>query len=191
MEKQLQPSENLGVDTLCVYGFAFDFPVNYGIEFDPKFKREEGSLALKSPSKSVIFVSWGDLRKVVKKLPTPVEHSQFSMERAAKSAQGRLTNIGQKEMKVNGHTAVFSHARVDVPRGFIPGRNRNQEIESLHLHCENASRYYVIYTSFDAERPKDSAHEDALMVVVGTFKCHLPEVSGKSRFCSEVPATPA
>lgn len=171
MEDLPQPRETVEMDTLCIYGLAFNFPVTYELEFNPKFKREDGDLAIKSPTKSAIFVSWGDLRKVVKKLPNPAEHSRFSVERVVKGVQGKLIDVEQKEMRVNGHAAVFTHARVEMPGGLIGGK-RILETESLHLHCENASRYYVIHTSFNPSRPKDSGNDDALKLVIDTFKCH-------------------
>jgi hypothetical protein len=171
MEDLPQPRETVETDTVRIYGLSFNFPVTYELEFKPKSKREEGDLAIKSPTKSVIFVSWGDLRKVVKKLPNPAEHSRFSTERVAKSLQGKLIDVERKEMTVNGHAAVFTHAKVEMPMGLFGGK-RTLEVESLHLHCENASRYYVIHTSFNPSRPKDPGHEDALEVVIDTFKCH-------------------
>ena len=160
------------VDTLLVYGLSFDFPANHKLEFDPKFTREEGNLALKSPSRHVVFVSWGDLRRVINKLPTSMDHSRFSMERAARSARGKLNILEQREVKVNGHSATYSRAEVEGSGGIMGSGRRTQEIESLHLHCERTSRYFVIYTSFERSEPREWKQDDTLRIVTNSFKCH-------------------
>ena len=172
MAAQSRPSGSQETEVLCIYGFAFEFPALSTIEFDPKFKREKGDLAIKAPSKSVVFLSWGDLGRVVKRLPTPMEHSKYSVERVAKSVQGKATSMEQKEVSINGHRAVYSRSRVDSHGPLLGGGRRSQEIESLHVHCDRAMRYYVIYTSFDPTKPKDPWQEDAMKVIAGSFKCH-------------------
>ena len=146
-----EPQQTAERDTLRIYGMSFDFPASQKLEFDPKFTREEGSVAVKSPTKSVVFVTWGDLRKVVKKLPTPRDHSRYSMERAARSARGKLNQVEQRDMRINGHSAAFSRAEIAIPRGMMGPQRPNQEIESVHFHCNITSRYFVIYTSSDWE----------------------------------------
>jgi len=158
-------------DTLRIYGMSFDFPATQKLEFDPKFGREAGSVAVKSPSKSVVFVTWGELQKVIKRLPTPREHSRYSMERAAKSARGTLKPIEQRDVEVNGHSAAYSRAVVEMPGGMLAPRRRNQEIRAVHLHCDRTARYFVIYTSSDvgtSGEPKD----DTFNLVTSSFKCH-------------------
>jgi len=167
-----EPRQSSPPDTLRIYGISFDFPATQKLEFDPKFTREEGSVAVKSPTKSVVFVTWGDLRKVVKRLPTPEEHSKYSMERAAKSARGRLKRVEQRHLQINGHSAAYSRAEVEVPKAMLGPRRSNQEIESVHLHCDRASRYFVIYTSSDWGGPRAPGQEDVFRVVTETFRCH-------------------
>jgi hypothetical protein len=172
MAESSHSNRTVATDTLRIYGFSFDFPVTNKLEFDPKFTREEGSVAIKSPSKLVVFVSWGDLRKVVNKLPTPEEHSKFSMERAARVARGRLTILEQRETTTNGHLGAYNHFKVETSGMPLGGRGQSQEMESLHLHCRNSSRYYIIYVSLAPDRTKDSGRDDALWTVINTFKCH-------------------
>jgi len=172
MEGPAEKSRTDVLDSLRIYGFSFDYPAAWRLEFDPKFTREEGSLAIKSPSKSVIFVSWGDLHKVVRKLPTAADHSKYSMERAKKNTRGTLNIVEQREMRVNGHSAAFGHAKVETPGILVGAGKRSQEIESLHLHCENTSRYFVVYTSLEPEGPKGRERHDTLLSVISTFKCH-------------------
>lgn len=160
------------VDTLRIYGFSFDFPASHRLEFDPKFTREEGSLAIKSPSKRVVFVSWGDLRKIVNKLPTSTEHSKFSRERAARRTRGKMNLLEQREAKVNGHWAAYSRIEIEGPGGIMGTRRRTEEIESLHLHCDRTSHYFVIYTSSVPAGPKEPEQSDTLWIVANSFKCH-------------------
>jgi hypothetical protein len=160
------------VDTLRIYGFSFDFPASHKLEFDPKFTREEGSLAIKSPSKRVVFVSWGELRKIITKLPTSTEHSKFSVERAARSVRGKLNLLEQRELKVSGHSAAYSRVQVEGTGGIMGTRKRTQEIESLHLHCDRTSRYFVIYASTEQGGLKEPERSDTLRIVANSFKCH-------------------
>jgi hypothetical protein len=167
-----EPQGEAERDTLRIYGMSFDFPMSEKLEFDPKFTREGGSVAVKSPTKSVVFVTWGELERVIKKLPTPREHSKYSMERAAKSARGKLNHVEQREGKINGHSAAYSRAEVEVPRVMIGPRRPNQEIVSVHFHCDRTSRYFVIYTSSDWGGPGAQGRDDAFQVVTETFRCH-------------------
>jgi len=167
-----EPQQEAGRDTLRIYGMSFDFPLSQKLEFDPKLTREGGSVAVKSPAKSVVFVTWGDLRRVVKKLPTPREHSRYSMERAAKSARGRLNQVEQRDVQINGHPAAYSRAVVEVPKVLLGPRRPNQVIESVHFHCDRSSRYFVIYTSSDWGGSDATGGEGAFPIVTETFKCH-------------------
>ena len=159
-------------ETLRIYGMSFDFPLSQKLEFDPKFTREEGSVALKSPTKSVVFVTWGELQRIAKKLPTPREHSRYSMERAARSARGKLNQVEQRDVQINGHPAAYSRVEVEMPRGLLGPQRSNQEIVSVHFHCDRTSRYFVIYTSSDWGGHSAQGRDDVFRVVTESFRCH-------------------
>jgi len=142
------------------------------LEFDPRFTREEGGLAVKSPSKSVVFIAWGELRKIVKKLPTPADHSKYSMEQAARNARGKLNYLEERVMEINGHNVAYSRAGIEVSGGLLGPRRRNQVMESVHLHCDRTSRYFVIYTSSGQGKPDSQRKDDVFGVLTRTFKCH-------------------
>src|SRR5271163_1757906 len=72
------------MDSLKIYGFSFEFPKDRKLEFNPKFKRTDGDVAVKTPDKAVVFVSWGELEKVVKKAPGVEDHAKFSLDRVKK-----------------------------------------------------------------------------------------------------------
>lgn len=167
-----EPQQETKLDTLRIYGISFDFPATQKLEFDPKFTREEGSVAVKSPTKSVVFVTWGDLRRIVKRLPSPAEHSKYSMERAAKSARGKLNKAELRDAEINGHSVAYSRAEVEMPKVILGPHRPDQQIESMHLHCDRTSRYFVIYTSSDWGGPSAQDREDVFRVVTRTFKCH-------------------
>jgi hypothetical protein len=167
-----EPMQTEERDTLRIYGMSFDFPVSQKLEFDPKFTREGGSVAVKSPTKSVIFVTWGELQKIVKKLPTPREHSKYSMERAAKSARGKLNRVEEKDVRINGHPAAYARAEIEVPRGMIGPQRPKQEIISVHFHCDRSARYFVIYTSTDWGGRDAEGRDEVFRIMLETFRCH-------------------
>src|SRR5580658_8789243 len=84
-------------DTLQIYGFSFEFPKTCKLEFNPKFKRTDGDVAVKAPDKAVVFVSWGELEKVVKKASTVEDHAKFSLDRVKKSVQGKMKVVDHRE----------------------------------------------------------------------------------------------
>jgi hypothetical protein len=157
-------------DTLKIYGFSFEFPATAKLEFNPKFKRDDGDVAVKSPAKAVVFVSWGDLEKVIKKAPTTEDHAKFSLERVRKSVQGKLNSVEHKDIDVNGHTAIFNHVKIDVPRRGLFGKGQQQDVRSVHLHCDKTARYFVIYatsTPLNIEEQGQTLNE-----IIDTLQCH-------------------
>lgn len=157
-------------DSLRIYGFSFDYPKDRKLEFNPKFKRTDGDVAVKAPDKAVVFVSWGPLEKVAKKAPTIEAHAQFSIDRVKKSVQGKMGPVDQKKVRVNEHDAVYSHVKIQVPRRGLFGRAQEQEISSVHIHCDRTDRYYVIYATAVPETL--SQQTKTLDGIVETFRCH-------------------
>ena len=104
-------------------------PSTSKLEFNPKFKREDGDVAVKSPDKANVFVSWGDLDKVIKKAPTIQDHAKFSLDRVKKSVQGKMTTLESKDIKVGGHDAVFNHVKIEVPRRGLFGKGQLQDVK--------------------------------------------------------------
>lgn len=158
------------MDSLTIYGFSFEYPKSRKLEFNPKFKRTDGDVAVKSPEKAVVFVSWGQLEKIAKKAPTIEDHAKFSLERVKKSVQGKMTSVDRKEMEVNGHPALYNNVRIQVPKRGLFGRAQEQEVTSVHVHCPESQRYYVIYTTSNdlnvAEQQK------TLQGIIDTLRCH-------------------
>ncbi len=157
-------------ERLTIYGFSFEYPTDCKLEFNPKFKREDGDVALKWPQNFTLFVSWGPLERL-KKSMTLEDHANFSLERIKKSVQGKISTIERKEIEVQGHNTLFNHVRVEVPRrGIFGGKSRYQEVRSIHLHCEQSSRYFVIYGTTDVEKSEQQGV--TVSGVIDSFKCH-------------------
>jgi hypothetical protein len=159
-----------GSDKLRIYGFGFEFPKASKLEFNPKFKRTDGDVAVKSPDKAVVFVSWGELEKVAKKAPTTEDHAKFSLERVRKSVQGKINTVEHKEIGINGHTAIFNHVKIDVPRRGFFGRGQQQDVRSVHVHCDRSGRYFVIYATSTPENFEQQG--STMQEILDTLQCH-------------------
>lgn len=166
------PATTTGRDeTLMIYGFSFNYPAGAKIEFNPKFKREGGDVAVKLSGEYNTFVSWGMLAKLPERLSSISEHAKYSIENVRKSVQGKATSIENKQVDVNGHRAEYNHVRVDVPgRGFLARKGQVQEIHSLHIHCSESSRYFVIYGSSTPEKADSQGRTVAMLL--DSFRCH-------------------
>jgi hypothetical protein len=157
-------------DVLRIYGFSFQFPKTSKLEFNPKFTRSEGDVAVKAPEKANVFVSWGDLEKVVKKAPTIQDHAKFSLDRVRKSVQGKMTQVESRDITVCGHNAVFNHVRIEVPRRGLFGKGPLQDVRSVHLHCDPTRRFFVIYST--ATEANEQTQSRTMQEIVDSLQCH-------------------
>jgi hypothetical protein len=158
-------------ETLMIYGFSFAYHPSAKIEFNPKFSRLAGDVAIKFLGEYNTFVSWGDLEKLKRKLPSVEEHARYSIENVSKRFQGRVTGIEKTQVSVNGHAAEYNHVRIDIPkRGLFGGRQQVQEMHSLHIHCPESLRYFVIYGSSGPEKAESQGRMVATFIQ--SFKCH-------------------
>jgi hypothetical protein len=158
------------MDTLRIYGFSFKFPKTAKLEFNPKFTRADGDVAVKSPGKANVFVSWGDLEKVMKKAPTIEDHANFSLERVKKSVQGKMTQVDSREVTVCGHNALFNHVRIEVPKRGLFGKGPLQDVRSVHLHCDDTRRFFVIYSTSTEQNEK--VQSKTMQEIVDSLQCH-------------------
>ena len=162
--------EALTMDTLTVYGFSFLFPSTSTLEFNPKFKRESGDVAVKSPEKATVFFSWGEMAKLEKRVPTLEAHAKFSMDKVKKSVQGKMKQLESREIDVNGHTALFNRVSIEVPRRGPFGKGQEQEVTSVHLHCKESGRYFVIYGTSNATNAEKQGR--TIQDIIGSMRCH-------------------
>lgn len=158
-------------EKLMIYGFSLDYPINCKLEFNPKFERGEGDVAIKWPTNEHIFVSWGPLEKIKNKVGNAEAHANFSLEKIKKNQRAKVTRLEHLLREVNGHHSSYDHIKLEIPStGLFGGKPQFQEIRSFHLHCDRTSRYFVIYESTSPERAKE--RQDAIESVVTSFACH-------------------
>ena len=174
---EMQPLKNLSsgispaYERLQAYGFGVDYPNNCVIEFNPKSNRTQGDIALKSPNGYKLFLSWGDLDKV-EKLHGVEGHADYSIKRMKGSREATVKDVRREATKVNGHAASFSDIKLEIVRRglFFNKTTRPQEVRSLHVHCDNSSRYFVLYGPAPPEKSQEQTEVFAKMIQ--SFACH-------------------
>ena len=162
-------------ETFRVYGFQTVYPNTWRVEFDAKSTRQKGDVVFKSPEKDNIFLSWGPLEKAQKRFSDAEGHLKYSIDRIKKNTRVGGVEIARKtEQDVQSHKALVSLLRVTfsmpsiVP--FKKGKGEVQEVRTMHLQCENAGRYYVIFGQITMD--KSQIQEEIFNNMVKSFKCH-------------------
>ena len=69
-----------------------------------------------------------------------------------------------------GHDAVFNHVKIEVPRRGLFGKGTLQEVRSVHLHCDQTHRFYVIYST--ATQENKEAQGRTMQEIVDSLQCH-------------------
>jgi hypothetical protein len=161
----------LEFEHFAAYGFSVDYPTDCLIEMKPRANREVGEVAFKFPRGNVFFLTWGQLGQV-EKFHGAEGHADFSIDRIRKNRDAKITNLKRDSIEVNGHPAPFNRVWVEVVRrGLILGSTRRaHEIRSIHVHCENTGRYFLMYVQGAAETSDQQESVMARMAL--TFKCH-------------------
>jgi hypothetical protein len=161
-------------ERLEAYGFGIDYPSDCVIEFNPKSKRNEGDVALKSPRGYKLFLSWGELERV-KKLDGVEGHADYSFDRVKGSREAKVVDVRKDSFQVNGHRAAYRDASLELfKRGIFFNTSRTpQRVRSLHLHCDVSSRYFVIYGPVGSDKQDEQA--EVMRRMVKSFVCHSAE----------------
>jgi hypothetical protein len=161
------------LERFSVYGFSIDYPPVCRFEFNPKSTRKKGDVVVHFPDKEKLFVSWGDLNTVEAKFPTVKEQAEQSIKAMTKSRSvGKVERISSKTLEVNSHTAVYNQVKFEEfsVAGIAKTRKTRHLTYSVHLHCQDSSRFFVIYAILSPNAPEDF---DALfMRMVDSFTCH-------------------
>jgi len=168
-------------ETFSVYKFSMNYPPICRVEFNPKTRREGGDIVFHFPDPDKpraptekVFLSWGALDKATKKFQTVDEQAEHSLKAVKKSSGVKgFEKVAQDTLDINNHKAVYNRIKMEEVRGGIfPGRGGGvkREALSLHLHCENSSRYFVIYAMLTPNAPEDFG--DLFMTMAKSFKCH-------------------
>jgi hypothetical protein len=164
---------NGAFEKFSLYGFAISYPLTCRIEFNPKTRRESGDVVFHFPDLEKVYLSWGELEKVQKKFPTVDEHAEHSIEIIKKNRGVKnLERISKDSINLNSHTAVYTHIRLSEIQAsmFVRSRETRREAYSIHLHCSNAGRYFVLYSLIPETAGKE--FEGIFRAMANTFECH-------------------
>ena len=169
--KTTQPEYEL----LAMYGFSANYPNNARLELNPKTRREKGDIVLHLEEGLKVFLSWGSLEDARKRYATAAAQASASIENSVKSTRAKLDGTPEtKNLKIQGHDATYTHARMFAERGGFPfgSRRVTQESHSMHLQCDESGRYYVVYAF---ARPETSEQVGkTIEPIMLSLKCHAP-----------------
>jgi len=160
-------------EPLALYGFSAKCPKTARLELNPKSTRQKGDVVFHFEQGLKIFVSWGKLEDARKRYPTAAAQASDSVKRSIKSTQAKLDGTPEtKNLKIQGHDAVYTHARMFVERGGFPfgSRRVTQDAYAMHVHCEDSGRYYVVYAFVRPEGSETLAK--IFEPIMSSLKCH-------------------
>ena len=160
-------------ESFSIYGFSINYPKECRVEFNPKSRREAGDIVFHFPDKVKIFLSWGELEKATTRFQTIEKHAENSLETMKKAANVKnFEKVMSDSLKVRSHSGAYNHVTLDeVTMSFFTGRRKvPRDACSVHVHCPDSSRYFVIYGLF----PRESFNEQekALKTMINSLKCH-------------------
>jgi len=162
-------------ELLAMYGFSASYPNNTRLELNPKTRREKGDVVFHLQGGLKVFLSWGSLEDARKRYATAAAQASASIERSVKSARAKLDGTPEaRNLKIQGHDATYTHARMFVERGGFPfgSRRVTQDSHSMHLQCDESGRYYVVYAF---ARPETSEQVGKIIEpIMLSLKCHAP-----------------
>jgi len=157
-------------ERFSMYRFGIDYPNTWSIKFDPKSRRAEGYVMFKSPMNDKVYLTWGILESIGKKYDSLEAQAEASLARI-RDGRGvrKLELIETKKMEVNGHSAIFNHFMVDTAIRLLMVKRK--EIWSIHLHCKETERFFIVYQSTpDTSR---SQEQSAIFTrMKESFACH-------------------
>ena len=162
-----------GFERFSVYSFSVDYPAVCRIEFNPKGRREAGDVAFHFPDREKIFLSWGKLEDARKRFATPEDHAEHSVEVTRKNrAVKNLERANHDSLEVNSHRGAYNRVKMEELSAslFGGGTGKKREALSLHLHCEQSGRYFVMYALLSPNAPADFA--DLFLDMARSFQCH-------------------
>mgnify|MGYP001032597509 CR=1 FL=1 len=174
-EEPSSPLSESDFEPLALYGFSAKYPKTTRLELNPKSTREKGDVAFHLEGALKIFLSWGSLEEARKRYATAAAQASGSIERSLKSTRARLDGTPEtRNIKIQEHDAVYTHAKMFVERGGFPFGTRRvfQEAYALYVHCENTGRYYVVYAFAKPEATEEVAK--IFDPIMSSLKCHLP-----------------
>ncbi len=163
----------VGFERFSIYGFSIDYPEDSRVQFNPKAKREAGDVAFEFPDKVKIFLSWGELEKAAKSFQTAEEHAEHSLNNIRKSTKIKnFERISRDALNVHSHNGAYNRIKLEeLTSGVFMGRRSvRRDACSVHVHCSDSSRYFIIYAMFSADTAEEYVR--TLMAMVNSLKCH-------------------
>lgn len=158
---------------MALYGFSVKYPNSARLELNPKARREKGDVVFHLDGGFKIFLSWGSLQEARKRYATAAEQASDSVQRSVASGRGKLDGTPEtRNLKIHGHDAVYTHARMLLERGGFPFGRRllTQDAYAMHIHCKDSGRYYVVYAFARPEVPEQLGKTFEPMM--SSLKCH-------------------
>jgi hypothetical protein len=163
-----------GFETFSVYGLSMDYPEVCRVEFNPKSRRDAGDVVFHFPDRERLFLSWGSLEEARKRYADANAQAIESIDRAKRNRQVRsMENVEHESLLLQGHQAIYNHMRFQVVSpGLLRDRQTGeQETHSIHLHCPESGRYYVVYGS--ATSTSDSSNQRSILLeMASSLRCH-------------------
>lgn len=136
----------MDTEKFSLYGFEIMIPTDWHVELNPKSTRVKGDVAFQSIKGNRVFVSWGSLEDA-KKFKTLEEHRDASLNQVKKGSDVKSAEVSDlREIQIGGHRALVSHLSAEVRMGMMGRSIVGRDIWSIHLHCPNTSRYYVLFS---------------------------------------------
>jgi hypothetical protein len=159
-------------EQFSVYGFSIEYLKGLRVEFNPKSREGLGDVVFHFPDKVKIFLSWGDLDKAAG-FSTVEEHASHSLNKVKTAGNVRnFERIFQDAILINSHQGTYSKIRFDeITLGFFSGKSRHpREGHSVHVHCPNSGRYFVVYAVLPKEGSYD--YEANFVKMAKSMRCH-------------------
>jgi hypothetical protein len=160
-------------EQFSVYGFSVDYPMDSRIEFNPKSRHGQGDVVFHFPDRVKIFLSWGDLESALKKFSTVQEHADHSLQRIKKAGNVKsFERISHDSIRINSHEGVYNLARFEeIAVGLFSGKKRApREAHSVHVHCPESSRFFVVYALLPTGGTYD--YDRTFTKMANTLHCH-------------------
>lgn len=167
-------SENF--EKFSVYKFSLDYPKVCRVEFNPKSRREGGDIVFHFPDREKIYISWGDLEVAKKRFGSPQSHAEHGIKKIMKGrgvSEKDSERLKQDSLEVDGHSGVYNRVKLgELIPGLLLSKKRivTREAHSVHVYCEQSSRYFVIYTLLSPKAPEDFG--ELLVTMARSFTCH-------------------
>ena len=167
----MQGSKVLCYELFSMYGFSIEYPDTWEVELNRKSERTVGDVVFRT-ARHRIFLSWGPLEQVQEKYGSLGGQAEACIKKVRKGGDVRkLQTVEHSGTSVNGHEAIFNRFRVTLGVSFYAMRTAYRELSSVHLHCENTGKFFVLYESI-----MGSDTVTGLETIFGhmkdTFRCH-------------------